>query len=135
MSILKKILGFLWRFTKWFLKPKRLIVSITITILAIAGISFYSYKVEQGIIKDAVQACKNLHDKEINSFSDITGLVAENVDYGTPDVEIAPNVRVLDFKDIKVGNSLQQYSKYICVYNLATKKAKDQTPPPEPPKA
>lgn len=121
----KKILKGLLKGTLWILHPKRLVIIFVLVATLWGGITIYNWKVERGIIKAGILACEELHDKNTNEFTQITGLTADNVFYGTPTITKARNLRIFDFEEIKVGN---KNTAFICHYNIATGKAKDETP-------
>lgn len=108
----------------WLLKPKKIAVYIVVGSIAWAGITFYNYKVEQALQEKGIVACQRLHDYNVNKFSELTGLTADNVVYGVPTVEKARNLRVFDFTNLRVGNEI---GKFTCSYNTVTGIATDKT--------
>jgi len=119
-SKLKRLLKFL----KWLFTFKKIIVYVVVFGFLYTSISLYNYIIEKELQKKGRKICQELHNRQLAKFSDITGITADNVIFGNPIVIKAKNLRIFDFKNMKVGNN---NGIFTCSYNTITEIPKDVT--------
>ena len=118
----------IWKLIKWLFKPKKILYYIVTIIILVVATKVYLWNEERIIVNNSIKACISLNDANVDKFAEKTGLTAANIYYGEPEIEVSRNLRVLNFKNYRVGNSMNEFTKFVCSYNLATEKARDTTP-------
>ena len=110
-KVIKGILKLLYFFKKTFL----------ITILLVGYVGYYYYH-EYQKTNLAITECQNLYLKQINNFSELTGITGLNVEF-TKQPIIAPARNIYFLRWGKTINVAGQLDSFKCQYNFATKKA------------
>lgn len=110
-TVIKGILKLIYFFKKTFL----------IAMILLGFVSYY-YFTQYEKTNLAIVECQNLYLKQINNFSELTGITGLNVEFTKlPIISQARNIYALRWdKTINVAGQLDSFK---CQYNFATNKA------------
>ena len=110
-KVIKGILKLLYFFKK----------TVLIIVIFAGSVGYYYYH-EYQKTNLAIVECQNLYLKQINNFSELTGITGLNVEFTQlPIIDQSRNIYALRWdKTINVAGQLDSFK---CQYNFATKKA------------
>ena len=110
-AVINRILKLIWFFKKIFL--------VVIILLGSFGYYYFSKNQKTNL---AIVECQKLYLKQINNFTELTGITGLNVEFTKlPIINKARNIYALRWdKTINVAGQLDSFK---CQYNFATNKA------------
>ena len=95
--------------------------TVLVIIILVGSVGYYYFS-EYQKTNLAITECENLYLKQINNFSELTGITGLNVEFTQlPKIKKARNIYALSWN--KAINVAGQLDSFKCQYNFATNKA------------